>query len=571
MNINKITIENVRGIKKLELKDNFYPNKPIFIVAPNGYGKTSIAKAFKSIKKNKMQLDKDCIYKNNESNKPKVIISDSENNDYYADSVNNTIDSEYDIFVINNAIKPKATQHKGFNPSSSLIIEPIILWKTIPKKITLNYSVLEMRKLFNHTQKNMIINLNNNIKNIDFLIHLFNQFDSLKYLTNITSQKQILNYLEGKIKYIENEKFTKVLNEFDYLFNNLSTNDKILNTIQIIKLFQGIDEKSCFKKYCDYIIFEKKSSELISSFSSTWKNIKLHKQKKQLILDFPKANEISNGERDILVFIGKLLEATLKLKKNKSILIIDEIFDYLDDANIIAAQYQLLKIIEEFKNKNKELYLFLLTHLDPCYFKAYTINKKQIFYLNKKADIPNKYQINNLLKNRANCKKEQNDIYNLISKSYLHFSPLYKTNKQVKDYLKSIKVSKELLEPQLFYKESKNEIEKYIKCQKYNPILVCCGLRIFIEEYAYHCLISQSEKDEYLDKPKTKEKLSFVQEKYNRIPETFFILAIIYNEAFHLDSQCSQITPISHKLNNKIIKQIITEAIITCKKLDSEA
>lgn len=507
-------------------------------------------------------------------NKPKVIISNSENNELYADSNNNKIDSEYDIFVINNAIKPKATQHKGFNPSPSLIVEPIILWKTIPKKITLNYSVLEMRKLFKQTQKNKIINLNDNIKNNDFLIHLYNQFDSLKYLTNKTSQKQVNNYLEGKIKNIENKKFTKLLNEFEYLFNNLSTNDKIINTIQIIKLYQSMEEKNNFKKYCEYIIFESKSNELISSFSSTWKNIKLHKHKNQLILDFPKANEISNGERDILVFIGKLLEAKLKLKKNKSILIIDEIFDYLDDANIIAAQYQLLKIIEEFKNNKKELYLFLLTHLDPCYFKAYTINKKQIFYLNKKADVSNKYQINNLIKKRKEYKKEKNEVYNIISTSYLHFSPHYKTNKQVIDYLKSIKVAKELLEPELFYRESKNEIEKYIKGQTYNSILVCCGLRIFIEEYAYNSLIFQSKKNEYLSIHKTNEKLSFVQKdknKNNSIPETFFILGIIYNEAFHLDSQCSQITPISHKLNNKIIKKIITEAILTCKKLNIEA
>lgn len=71
MSINKITIENVRGIDKLELNDKFYPNKPIFIVAPNGYGKTSIAKAFNSINKNKMQLDKDCIYNNDEKKQTK--------------------------------------------------------------------------------------------------------------------------------------------------------------------------------------------------------------------------------------------------------------------------------------------------------------------------------------------------------------------------------------------------------------------------------------------------------------------------------------------------------------------
>ena len=43
MVINSITIENVKGIERLEIKQTIQPNRPNILVAPNGFGKSSIA------------------------------------------------------------------------------------------------------------------------------------------------------------------------------------------------------------------------------------------------------------------------------------------------------------------------------------------------------------------------------------------------------------------------------------------------------------------------------------------------------------------------------------------------
>jgi len=50
MNIREIKIENVRGISSKTILLDMHPNKVTFFVAPNGFGKTSIARAFASLK-----------------------------------------------------------------------------------------------------------------------------------------------------------------------------------------------------------------------------------------------------------------------------------------------------------------------------------------------------------------------------------------------------------------------------------------------------------------------------------------------------------------------------------------
>lgn len=41
----------------------------------------------------------------------------------------------------------------------------------------------------------------------------------------------------------------------------------------------------------------------------------------------------------------------MELTKLDNILIIDEVFDYLDDANLMAVQYYITQMIKEFKDK----------------------------------------------------------------------------------------------------------------------------------------------------------------------------------------------------------------------------
>ena len=58
MQIDKIEIKNVKGIHELEIKQSILPNRPNILVASNGYGKSSIAIAFKSLNNKGICLSK---------------------------------------------------------------------------------------------------------------------------------------------------------------------------------------------------------------------------------------------------------------------------------------------------------------------------------------------------------------------------------------------------------------------------------------------------------------------------------------------------------------------------------
>lgn len=76
MNIRKIKIENVRGISSREFSCCVCPNMPTFFVAPNGFGKTSIATAFNSMKRDRIEIPDDNKFQNNSSALPEVEITD---------------------------------------------------------------------------------------------------------------------------------------------------------------------------------------------------------------------------------------------------------------------------------------------------------------------------------------------------------------------------------------------------------------------------------------------------------------------------------------------------------------
>lgn len=46
MNINKVIIDNIKGIGHFELNQSLLPNKPNVLVALNGFGISSLATAF---------------------------------------------------------------------------------------------------------------------------------------------------------------------------------------------------------------------------------------------------------------------------------------------------------------------------------------------------------------------------------------------------------------------------------------------------------------------------------------------------------------------------------------------
>ena len=263
--------------------------------------------------------------------------------------------------------------------------------------------------------------------------------------------------------------------------------------------------------------------------------------KKRLVFKFPSANRISNGQRDILTFIAKLAKAKIELNKQNNLLIIDEIFDYLDDANLISFQYYITKFIEEYKKNDKNLYCILLTHLDPEYINnsCFGQHKLQIRYL-MNTGTTRRSIVKDLIKKRANDTNKNEEI----SKYLINF------------YNEEIKI--EGHNNKQFYKKMYKEVyDKYLNEENYDSLKICLAVRIKIEEIIYNKLNSQELKDEFIKTHKTKEKLNFAVDNGIEVPEIYFLLGIIYNDNLHWRENRDLETPLRTKLSNLVIKNMI--------------
>lgn len=102
------------------------------------------------------------------------------------------------------------------------------------------------------------------------------------------------------------------------------------------------------------------------------------------------------------------------------ILIIDEVFDYLDGSNLLAVQYYLSQLIDSCKLSRKVLFPIILTHLDPEVFANYYFNKRKVHYISSYAKMDVESPIVKMLRLREdrslnNVEKEE------IEKYYIHY------------------------------------------------------------------------------------------------------------------------------------------------------
>lgn len=133
MNIREIKIENVRGISSKTILLDMHPNKVTFFVAPNGFGKTSIARAFGSLKREKIELAEEGWHKGDGSAQPLIELTTDGGTIYRADSSSNAIFEEFGVHVISSQVRPKATTRNfgQYTASSApLIVNLVVLVNT---------------------------------------------------------------------------------------------------------------------------------------------------------------------------------------------------------------------------------------------------------------------------------------------------------------------------------------------------------------------------------------------------------------------------------------------------------
>lgn len=357
--LTSIAIENIKGISDKSFHLELYPNKPAILVAPNGFGKSSIACAFKSLNKNRIKLTEKHYHKGNEALEPKITIS-LDTVSYVATSSSNNISSEFDICVINSPIYAKATSRNmgEFSTSSaSLEVESVTLIDTVPAKQDFDYSAQTMKASFGQNGK-ILPNAESLLINKEFIYEFDKSIDRQAFTKNktfknpvdsicnkINSQSGTKDILKSYIKNtIVNEfKAIKPLDDLARLIRKYSNTDEV-DTYLLAYQIARLSETASFSKAAYYQIYLRDKQvfdELLNSINTTRDHIKtkevtVRDGKKSLEVSFPKADEVSNGQRDILSFIAQLQRAKRKFSKEKCLLIIDEIFDYLDDANLVA-------------------------------------------------------------------------------------------------------------------------------------------------------------------------------------------------------------------------------------------
>lgn len=565
-----VQIENIKGIKNatFDFRD-FYPNMPVLGVAPNGFGKSSFAVAFSSLNTKRLELEKNHYHAGDANLPPSLRVTcamqDGSTQDLEATATKNEIAKEFDVFVVNSQLKVRAVAKKQgqFTSASGTIeVNTIILINKIPAKIKLEYSTQAARMSFGASGK-ILPNIAEVLTNSKFLSRLVG-IEIVKYggagvSKTLSEFKASANAVNGSVATIlgalpDTVSTLPVLAEISALFIELGIDfggpvPAALAAMQVADTWSlnKEDFRNAIKR-AQYEVDKVILTEALAVLKGTWKKVKPTEEKGKLVVSFPSAHEISNGERDILTFVGMLLQASRKLQASQTLLIVDEIFDYLDDANLLVCQYHLTQLISKFKQQGRKLFVLILTHLQPGYFKNFKFSNQKVEHFSRSPSSSN--LVEEIIFARADKTLDAS-----LALHYFHYSPV---NANLTTEFTSLGLDVNLAQSEDFHNHLFTQLNRYLENKSYDPISVCCAVRLKIEKKIYDQL-APPQKPEFLSTFKTTAKLDYASQ-YIDIPELYYLLGVIYNEVAHLRRRQDNHSGLFSKLSNLTVQHMIKEA-----------
>ena len=581
--ITNITISNIKGygITDNSIDVNIDPSRVNILVAPNGFGKSSMAMAFKSLKKTKLEVEVDALHNQDETLQPSVSIC-LDGNTYIANSNKNDISKEITPYVINCKLDVKATSqniHGRYSISKGSLIIGDVEICSIPAKQPKFYKYSELTHCFG--AKDMVLTNIEPLFGDNMFVGLIQ--DYAQFFEKFKAQKRqaLVDEVVAKIKQ-EKGTISEIRKSIaDNVFSNLEAESNYMSLDELLSYgdrSSHIDKFDLF--YQLFYLYKYKKDELMkASRRAVYNGFKLrfdenlhlldttlkgihsseNKSTNKLMVTFPEAKRISNGQRDLLTFVSQLTEFKTNLKEGKKyLLIIDEVFDYLDDANMIAAQYYLSSILKD----NSDIYVVLLTHLNPVYFRSYVFNKKlqnPQYLLNVQAKSSDAMKAFITFREGLNRTDESQDtLYGNLSRYFFHYEssttdlsagisvkPNLRTN-----WFKGINLKTYVL----------GELNKYLgddtTAKTYDPYAVCLGIRYRVEKIAYDLLGTVEQKETFVSTKKTDKKLEYAETQGVVVPNACFFLSLIHNDADHLKDPNAE-KPCVYKLDHPILKNVV--------------
>nr|WP_314899657.1 hypothetical protein [uncultured Deefgea sp.] len=586
--IKSISIENVRGISSAKFifdTPEMLGNKFHLLVAPNGFGKSSFAGAFSSLKPRSLKIPMSLLHKGDEANKAKIEITYAVNgveNTVKADELSNGISKAFTVAVINSKLKPHAASKSGFHPHAkpiaSIIIEPIVLAESIPKRPANSISTANFKEIFRGSGK-ILPNIQSFLEN-DLLLSNLLSLPAIERFSKKTIWKKINPIIDDIktqtgtatqiIAWVETNKLTELkaipeLAEIANLLADVSSLSEVeiyLVAYQFAKAYE-LDAKTLddYRAWRAYLSGKKRSEELLKSVNSNpaWIAVSMKETQGKLIAEFPEATKMSNGQRDLLSFVAQLMKAEFELSGARAILIIDEVFDYLDECNLLAAQFYISKFVERFKSDGAEIFPILLTHLDPNVFihSALGLGKKDIrkvHLLDKASDLSRKVGIAAMVKQR-----DDPHLQPYIGKYFFHFHP-ENCDQEVLFAAKGLKGT--WGKSHNFYSYVFAEFKKYRSGNgTADFVAACVAARIAIEKHAFDQLHDVEQKERFTEEfnKGTSEKLDFIEQIGGKVPDSHRLLGLLYNDILHHKDNFDYISAIVSKMKNPAIRGMMSE------------
>lgn len=605
--ITNISIKNIKGYGdpatniNLELKTN----RVNIIYAPNGSGKSSIATAFKALTRGSLSPSKDDMHHKDDALLPELsIVLDGQR--FSADRTSNTINNILEPYVINCGTVVSTTQQniggRFTKVSGYLDIENIVVIDNIPPIVIPKYRISDIKNEFGLNSK-ILVNRGDLFLNHKFW-KTFEEIGSrIDFFSGAKSRMQLIFDIKAQIQTLTGTIENIRNNVQDNWFSNLENNPVYNEIMQAFRPFtQGMNKldrfdlfyqicyfwhhvKTDIKKANKRTAYEEHRAKFDSNLAlldTTWKGISSTENNGQLVVQFPHADEISNGQRDILTLVVELLKFKSSIQEGKKyILIIDEVFDYLDDANTITAQYFLSKFLEL---SNGNLFLCMFTHLNPFSFRNYIFSERKVnfVYLKHTQPVATKAMMAFISFREGLDKSDANqlDLYNKLSCYLFHYNPV------AVDFSAQIDIYKTIadLRPnwgrtEVLHKILIDQVNKYLNGDiEYDPYAVAMALRLRVEKIIYNQLDSQQKKDSFVNEKMTKNKFEFAENNSIIIPDILYMINAIHNDADHLKydavNQKYLEKSMVYKLQNKVIQNIIKEifewngVILTTQAID---
>lgn len=578
--ITNISIKNIKGYgdPAVSLDVQLKPKKLNLLIAPNGFGKTSLATAFSSLRPKMLDVTETDKYQKSPLVQSSLSITIN-GNTFSADKGHNDITKNIYPFVVRGKLKSGVVSKTfgGHSTTRSFLDIEKIKVRDVHPNCNVNYSIRGIRSGFGANGK-ILDDISGLFDHYAFTYKVvqcfscFEKFNTKHRGALIEDALNRINAIKGKTEDIVNQlngdaTFFSVLESEPYYQEAIGILDpdnhqsSLLHFCLFYQLLfmykadlanlRSVNERRAYEE------IKRNVESSLASLNTTWKDISINETARELIVTYPKADEISNGQRDILTFVVQLIAFKSLIPKNKpSLLIIDEIFDYLDDANMIAAQYYLSKLI---KNTPQEIYTVILTHVDPVHFRSYVFDGLlNIQTLTKslpvgsaamKAFITFRESLNRTI-------PVQNQLYEDMSHYFFHYDP---STIDISGSLPgNVQNLRRLWGRGLnMHNYVIDECNNYLSRQAtYDPYAVCIGVRLRLEKIVYESINGAAEKQQFLQTNKTNDKMNYARDNGVSIPDSYYYLSAIHNDADHLKDPNKDKACI-YKLTHPVILHLI--------------